>query len=128
MDFLLLIKKKNLLNESLQIVGAFWYLLAVERNDTCLQKACSNSTDVENCKSSFYCSKQPPGENSAWESIFNTTCSTDNFKYGIYENALSSGVVFSSMKFVSKYCYCLWWGLQNLRYTNVSLFHLGAAS
>lgn len=96
------------------IVGAFWYLLAVERNDTCLQKACSNSTDVENCKSSFYCSRQPPEGNSAWESIFNTTCSTDNFKYGIYANALISGVVFSSMKFVSKYCYCLWWGLQNL--------------
>ncbi|CAH9139807.1 unnamed protein product [Cuscuta epithymum] len=35
------------------------------------------------------------------------------FNYGIYEKAVSSGVV-DSNNFISKYCYCLWWGLQNL--------------
>ena len=36
------------------------------------------------------------------------------FDFGIYSRALSSGIV-SSKKFVSKYFFCLWWGLQNLR-------------
>uniref|UniRef100_A0A6N2M5D0 Ion transport domain-containing protein n=1 Tax=Salix viminalis TaxID=40686 RepID=A0A6N2M5D0_SALVM len=35
------------------------------------------------------------------------------FDYGIYFQAMSSDIV-SSRKFVSKFCYCLWWGLQNL--------------
>ncbi|XP_024961022.1 probable cyclic nucleotide-gated ion channel 5 isoform X3 [Cynara cardunculus var. scolymus] len=33
--------------------------------------------------------------------------------YMLASHALSSDIV-SSTKFVSKYCYCLWWGLQNL--------------
>lgn len=37
------------------------------------------------------------------------------FDFGIYLRALSSGIV-SSKNFVSKYFFCLWWGLQNLRY------------
>ncbi|KAL0013517.1 hypothetical protein SO802_000586 [Lithocarpus litseifolius] len=94
------------------IVGAFWYLLAVDRNDTCWRQACS---DDGNCKSSLSCRNPLPASNT-WGTILNSNCSTDEtatFNYGIYKNALSSGVV-SSMKFVSKYCYCLWWGLQNL--------------
>ncbi|CAI9765767.1 unnamed protein product [Fraxinus pennsylvanica] len=63
------------------IVGAFWYLLSVERNDTCWQKA--------------YVDNNPP------------------FDFGIFKQALSSDIV-SSKNFLSKYCYCLWWGLQNL--------------
>lgn len=51
-------------------------------------------------------------------SVLTAACSTDGdkppFDFGIFEQALSSGIV-SSTKFVSKYCYCLWWGLQNLR-------------
>ncbi|KAG2665041.1 hypothetical protein I3760_16G111700 [Carya illinoinensis] len=94
------------------IVGAFWYLLAIERIDACWQDACP---DNKICKRSLYCSKQTVGP-SSWHSQLNSSCSVgDNsqFDYGIFENALSSEIV-SSMKFVSKYCYCLWWGLQNL--------------
>jgi hypothetical protein len=36
------------------------------------------------------------------------------FKYGIFENAVTKNVV--SSNFVEKYFYCLWWGLQQLRY------------
>lgn len=109
-----------LLIESLQIVGAFWYLLALERNDACWQKACAHSG---NCKINFlYCSSRPTEGYDAWDkisdSVLTSRCSVtdDNpqFNYGIYTNALTSGVV-SSKKFLSKYCYCLWWGLQNLR-------------
>ncbi|KAL5547509.1 hypothetical protein UlMin_002740 [Ulmus minor] len=101
------------------IVGAFWYLLALERNDTCWQRACKKHTG---CDTNFlYCGNQnmPGYENwsSISDSVVNSNCTaTDNntdFDFGIFENALSSGIV-SSKKFISKYCYCLWWGLQNL--------------
>lgn len=110
----------SLLIESLQIVGAFWYLLAVERNDSCWHRACVH---YRNCKPNFlYCSNKHMTGYEAWQvisgSVLKSNCSVDDenppFNYGIYTNALSSGIV-SSKKFFSKYCYCLWWGLQNLR-------------
>uniref|UniRef100_A0A6N2M2H0 Cyclic nucleotide-binding domain-containing protein n=2 Tax=Salix TaxID=40685 RepID=A0A6N2M2H0_SALVM len=97
------------------IVGSFWYLLAVERNDACWQKNC---TDAVKCKINFlYCGNQNMEGYNVWDSSnLTSSCSAqDNnqFDYGIYSNALSSGIV-SSKKFISKYCFCLWWGLQNL--------------
>ncbi|KAK7410698.1 hypothetical protein VNO78_01698 [Psophocarpus tetragonolobus] len=100
------------------MVGSFWYLLAVERNDFCWQKAC-----MENgCNKNFlYCGNQYMEGYSAWQNkskdILMPHCSADDdnppFDYGIFKQALSSRIV-SSRKFISKYCYCLWWGLQNL--------------
>ncbi|GAA0169431.1 ligand-gated ion channel [Lithospermum erythrorhizon] len=101
------------------IVGSFWYLLSAERNDTCWQRACKHNTT---CSTSFlYCGNQGMDGYHAWsiisESVFNTSCSVDvdnpPFDFGIFEQALKSGIV-SSRHFLSKYCYCLWWGLQNL--------------
>ncbi|XP_022750255.1 probable cyclic nucleotide-gated ion channel 5 [Durio zibethinus] len=101
------------------IVGAFWYLLAVERNDTCWQKACKD-TGSDKCNKNFlYCGNQQIEGYAIWDgirdSVLGDNCPTDGskFDFGIFTNALSSGIV-SSTKFVSKYCYCLWWGLQNL--------------
>ena len=37
-----------------------------------------------------------------------------SFNYGIFGDAIKKNVVYS--KFLEKYFYCLWWGLQNLRY------------
>ncbi|KAK7329924.1 hypothetical protein VNO77_24106 [Canavalia gladiata] len=100
------------------IVGAFWYLLAIERNDSCWQKACSD----HGCNKNFlYCGNQHMTGYDDWqnisEAILKYNCSTDGdpppFDYGIFTQALSSGII-SSKKFLSKYCYCLWWGLQNL--------------
>ncbi|KAG4968218.1 hypothetical protein JHK87_033869 [Glycine soja] len=100
------------------IVGSFWYLLAVERNDFCWQKACSGNGYNKNF---LYCGNQYMEGYSAWQNrskdILTSQCSVDNdnspFDYGIFKQALSSRIV-SSKKFFSKYCYCLWWGLQNL--------------
>ncbi|KAJ6842178.1 putative cyclic nucleotide-gated ion channel 5 isoform X2 [Iris pallida] len=102
------------------IVGAFWYLLAVERQDDCWNLACKSTSG---CESNYlYCDdSQPPGYD-AWCNISSKVladhCSVDDeddkpFNFGIYEQALTSGVI-SSQKFVSKFCYCLWFGLQNL--------------
>ncbi|KAE9608314.1 hypothetical protein Lal_00025946 [Lupinus albus] len=103
------------------IVGSFWYLLAVERNDSCWQKACRESIDTVCNKNFLYCGHQYMNGYSAWQNksddILHSECYADDtntpFEYGIFQQALSSGI-FSSKKFFSKYCYCLWWGLQNL--------------
>ncbi|EOY29537.1 Cyclic nucleotide gated channel 5 isoform 2, partial [Theobroma cacao] len=106
-----------------QIVGAFWYLLAVERNDTCWRRACRDSGSDKCNKDFLYCGNQQMEGYSTWagirSSVLSDKCPADDnndnppFDFGIFTNALSSGIV-SSTNFFSKYCYCLWWGLQNL--------------
>ncbi|XP_007011917.2 PREDICTED: probable cyclic nucleotide-gated ion channel 5 [Theobroma cacao] len=105
------------------IVGAFWYLLAVERNDTCWRRACRDSGSDKCNKDFLYCGNQQMEGYSTWagmrSSVLSDKCPADDnndnppFDFGIFTNALSSGIV-SSTNFFSKYCYCLWWGLQNL--------------
>ncbi|CAI9298284.1 unnamed protein product [Lactuca saligna] len=100
------------------IVGAFWYMLSAERVDTCWQKACKAS---QHNKDLIYCGNEDMRGYDSWISnstnILKEACSPDGddppFDFGIFNQALSSGIV-SSTKFVQKYCYCLWWGLQNL--------------
>ncbi|KAB2049824.1 hypothetical protein ES319_A13G204100v1 [Gossypium barbadense] len=105
------------------IVGAFWYWVAVERNDTCWQKACKD-IGRDKCNTSFlYCGNQHMEGYGVWnntkDTVLKEKCPADDninnppFDFGIFTHALSSGIV-SSTKFFSKYCYCLWWGLQNL--------------
>ncbi|KDP38683.1 hypothetical protein JCGZ_04036 [Jatropha curcas] len=100
------------------VVGAFWYLLAVERQDTCWQRACH---DTSPCRKDFlYCGNQRMDGYTDWSSnsskVLQSNCEAKEdgpFDYGIYLNALSSGIA-SSKKFIPKFCYSLWWGLQNL--------------
>ncbi|KAK6126956.1 hypothetical protein DH2020_039300 [Rehmannia glutinosa] len=102
------------------IVGALWYILSVERNDTCWQRACKRSGS---CNTDFlYCGNQKMNGYNIWsnisDSVLSLACPVDDdnnppFDFGIFRQALESGIV-SSKTFLSKYCYCLWWGLQNL--------------
>ncbi|KAF4356030.1 hypothetical protein F8388_026033 [Cannabis sativa] len=115
-----------------QVTGAIWYLLAVERNDTCWREACHRSGK---CKIDFlYCGNKHMEGYSDWqgisEQVLNTHCSVapdspSQFKYGIYTQAIASGIV-ESRNFFSKFCYCLWWGMQNLStYPLEVLFSIG---
>ncbi|GJT86330.1 probable cyclic nucleotide-gated ion channel 5 [Tanacetum coccineum] len=100
------------------IVGAFWYLMSVERNDTCWRRACKRSGHDTNF---LYCGNDHIVGFSTWSNISSTVlkeaCTPDGdnppFDFGIFRQALTSHIV-SSKAFVTKYCYCLWWGLQNL--------------
>ncbi|KAJ8627190.1 hypothetical protein MRB53_020497 [Persea americana] len=100
------------------IIGAFWYLLAIEREDTCWNSACKSTPS---CKPDFlYCGNQHLAGFKTWNdsssAVLGNSCPTGSdspFDFGIYSQALSSETV-ASRKFVSKFCYCLWWGLQNL--------------
>lgn len=104
----------------LQIVGAFWYLLSVDRDDDCWQLACKN---FDGCNVKYlYCGNAHLDGYDIWQNVsagvLEQYCSVadDNteFNFGIYTQALTSGII-ASNKFFSKLCYCLWWGLQNLR-------------
>lgn len=110
-----------------QITGSAWYLLAIERQDTCWQETCKKS---EGCIPHFlYCegsNRRYPGFET-WKNvsknILNENCGTDGddppFDYGIYTRVVEKGIV-ASKDIGTKFCFCLWWGLQNVR----SLSHL----
>eukprot|EP01018_Ginkgo_biloba_P000760 Gb_31623 [translate_table: standard] len=102
------------------ILGACWYLLAVEREDSCWRKACRNDPQ---CKFEYlYCGKNNSEGFIKWhktsKEVLNSRCPVtgeDNvpFNFGIYTPALKTRIV-ASRKFLQKYVYCLWWGLRNL--------------
>lgn len=100
------------------VLGACWYLLALERQDTCRRKACANST-THCVLESLYCDGKNPRDSlsNQTKEFLNHYCNTSDtnkmFDFGIYVGALDNGII-SSRKFLDKYFYCLWWGLQNL--------------
>jgi cyclic nucleotide gated channel len=115
------------------IVGATWYLLSVERQDTCWKDTCAqaaNSTRVcsqeifdcdwnslTNAKPDWYptftadsnvfCNNMSPP---------NATATPDlvRFSYGIYSNAIEQAISSDTLKFFQTYFYCLWLGLLSL--------------
>lgn len=92
------------------ILGGFWYFLSIEREGTCWRKACAQP----DCKTdSLICGRQ----NNQKNSFLGAACpiSPENgtiFNFGIYLQALQN--VVRSEKFLEKFFYCFWWGLQNL--------------
>ncbi|XP_074563991.1 cyclic nucleotide-gated ion channel 1-like [Curcuma longa] len=93
------------------ILGALWYLLSIERENTCWRKACALQSD---CMTDFLVCGQA---NSQKNSFLETLCpitpeNATEFDFGIYLPALQN--VVQSKKFLEKFLYCFWWGLQNL--------------
>ncbi|VAI46132.1 unnamed protein product [Triticum turgidum subsp. durum] len=93
-----------------QVFGALWYLLSIQREDTCWRKECGKI----NCNfASLYC-----GSNTARDNIFlQNVCLTNGSDdidptFGIYLPALRT--VSQSTSFFEKFFYCFWWGLQSL--------------
>lgn len=87
-------------------------MVSIERETTCWKKACGNlSTCIHE---SLYCD-----DGSSNSSFLNESCpikssNTTLFDFGIFLEALQSGVT-NSNDFPQKFFYCFWWGLQNLR-------------
>ncbi|CAG7902418.1 unnamed protein product [Brassica rapa] len=97
------------------VLGACWYLLAVERQEACWRHACNIEKPI--CQYRFFeCRRlEDPQRNSWFEwSNITTICKpgTRFYEFGIYGDAVTSTV--TSSNFISKYFYCLWWGLKNL--------------
>ncbi|XP_010925731.1 cyclic nucleotide-gated ion channel 1 isoform X1 [Elaeis guineensis] len=92
------------------VFGALWYLLAIERQDTCWRHACSKNKCTPD---SLYCGGEHKGNND----FLSVACplndsSSDVFDFGIYLLALQN--IVQSRNFLEKLFYCFWWGLQTL--------------
>ncbi|KAF7107290.1 hypothetical protein CFC21_107936 [Triticum aestivum] len=95
------------------VLGALWYLLSVDRQTACWQKYCATET---NCHNKYLSCKVKPDPDWAKSTAIFRTCvassKNPNFDYGMFEPLLSNKA--PSHRFLKKYLYCLWWGLQNL--------------
>ncbi|KAI4384809.1 hypothetical protein MLD38_002912 [Melastoma candidum] len=94
------------------VFGAFWYLFSIEQEITCWGGACDQTTGCNH--KSLYCD----GGQNANNRFLDTFCpvqtpNTTLFNFGIFLNALDSGVV-ESTDFPQKFFFCFWWGLHNL--------------
>ncbi|KAG5607056.1 hypothetical protein H5410_028548 [Solanum commersonii] len=98
------------------VIGAFWYLFSIERQDTCCRNACDK---IPNCSSDYlYCGGKMNGN----AFLLNSSCpllqqedikDPNEFDFGITLDALQFQVV-EKRKFRTKLLYCFWWGLRNL--------------
>lgn len=109
------------------MLGAAWYVLSVDRYLSCWKSICKREDSPTKCLLEYLsCDASESIQRNIW--IKNTTvfqsCDPNNgdisFKFGIFQNAVTKQVVSSS--FMRKYLYCLWWGLQNLRYAHFLIF------
>uniref|UniRef100_A0A2N9GQJ8 Cyclic nucleotide-binding domain-containing protein n=1 Tax=Fagus sylvatica TaxID=28930 RepID=A0A2N9GQJ8_FAGSY len=103
-------------------IGAWWYLLAIERQEACWRSACD--LEQPNCQNGYFdCRNINDDSRTNWVNSTNVTnlcVPTSNFyQYGIYGVAVATNVITSG--FFSKYMYCFWWGLQNISSTAQNL-------
>ncbi|XP_050371802.1 cyclic nucleotide-gated ion channel 17-like [Argentina anserina] len=99
------------------VLGAAWYLLSIDRYASCWKSFCDKELSTPKCLPKYLdCDSVNQIDHVTWA---NSTHVFDNcnpeskiFKYGIFESALTKNAV--SSKFITKYFYCLWWGLQQL--------------
>ncbi|XP_009336790.2 cyclic nucleotide-gated ion channel 1 [Pyrus x bretschneideri] len=98
------------------IVGAFWYLFSMEREYRCWRDHCDGK---DACKNSLYCNSDT---GASFVANKNASCpfidpgdikNSSVFNFGIYYDALASGVV-ETRDFPKKFLFCFWWGLRNL--------------
>ncbi|KAM1070299.1 hypothetical protein ACFX13_002163 [Malus domestica] len=99
------------------VLGAFWYLFSIERETKCWKAACGNNTTICSHKD-LYCDTVSPNAFSKI-TFLNSSCPIQDedktqFDFGIFLDALQSGIVESSTDFPQKFFYCFWWGLRNL--------------
>lgn len=97
------------------VLGACWYLLAVERQEACWIDACDR--EKSSCQYAYLdCTSDKDANRIAWLLSTNITSHCDpnisSYPFGIYGDAVTSDV--TSALYFNKYFYCLWWGLKNL--------------
>lgn len=108
---------------SVQIFGASWYLLSIQRQHQCWSIECKNemnATHSPSCDPLFLdCQSLDKPERLSWLNATKvlTSCDARNdyyFQFGMFADAFTNDV--ASAIFIEKYFYCLWWGLRSLRY------------
>ncbi|XP_010268357.1 PREDICTED: probable cyclic nucleotide-gated ion channel 14 [Nelumbo nucifera] len=100
------------------VLGASWYLLSIERHATCWKSECKRESGPPKCLLDYInCGSLGDSNRKSWANITEVFSNCDpakdiSFNHGIFGKAVTNNVV--SSKFLEKYFYCLWWGLQNL--------------
>ncbi|KAJ7951295.1 Cyclic nucleotide-gated ion channel 1 [Quillaja saponaria] len=97
------------------MVGAFWYLFSIEAEVRCWLREMDNNSST----SFLDCGRLFPDVTERLKGsckLIEPDEITDSkiFNFGIFFNALQSGVVKSKTDFSQKFFYCFWWGLRNL--------------
>ncbi|KDO56064.1 hypothetical protein CISIN_1g042686mg [Citrus sinensis] len=100
--------------QSGHMFGALWYYYAIEKATECWREACKNHTGCSG-HSYFSCNKSSRDYNFLNDFCRISTGSTTSYSFGIYNDALQSGIV-GETDFPKKLIRCLRWGLQNLRF------------
>lgn len=107
----------------LQVIGATWYLWALERQYDCWRMECIKEMNsrFSRCRPIFLdCSSLDWPDRQRWlnatSAIQRCDALTDSNhqRFGIFAAAFTNEV--ASARFIEKYFYCLWWGLRNLRF------------
>ncbi|XP_066375703.1 cyclic nucleotide-gated ion channel 1-like isoform X2 [Miscanthus floridulus] len=94
------------------VLGALWYLLSIQRQDSCWRQQCRNNSRCD--LAYLYCGDHDNKGNA----FLSTTCLLSNQSnlpdpyFGIYAPAIKN--VSQSKSFFAKLFFCVWWGLQNL--------------
>ncbi|XP_008223544.1 PREDICTED: probable cyclic nucleotide-gated ion channel 17 isoform X2 [Prunus mume] len=99
------------------VLGAAWYLLSIDRYTSCWKSFCKKEVSSTKCSLSYLdCDNFNSKGYQTWANITevfeNCNPANNTFKYGIFESAVAKNAV--SANFITKYFYCLWWGLQQL--------------
>lgn len=97
------------------VLGSTWYLLSIERQDECWKKACT--LQYPHCQYHYLdCRSLSDPNRNAWLKSSNLSGLCDQnshfFQFGIFYDAVTLEI--TSSNFLTKYYYCLWWGLRNL--------------
>ncbi|XP_071734738.1 protein CNGC15b-like [Rutidosis leptorrhynchoides] len=97
------------------VFGACYYLLTIVRQGTCWKQVCY--LEEPGCGERYFNCRylDDPGRASWYQSSnISNMCGpeTDFFEFGLVFDAVDSGL--ASLKFYTKYVYCLWWGLRAL--------------
>ncbi|KAF5733520.1 cyclic nucleotide-gated ion channel 1-like [Tripterygium wilfordii] len=100
------------------VVGAFWYMFSIDRENRCWLDACKGPS----CNPTFLYCEDYHADQPVQYAFLNSSCpllspddieNSTTFNFGIFIDALQSRVV-ESMDFPQKFFYCFWWGLRNL--------------
>nr|XP_043636404.1 probable cyclic nucleotide-gated ion channel 16 [Erigeron canadensis] len=102
------------------VIGASWYLLAIERQYSCWKEECGKEKNVAHpCNRVYFdCDHVNEPGRDAWlaKTQVLSNCSAGvspiNFTFGMYAPAFTEGV--TSATFFEKYFFCLWFGLKSL--------------
>ncbi|BBH01288.1 cyclic nucleotide gated channel 1 [Prunus dulcis] len=99
---------------TVNVLGGFWYFFSIQREISCWHQFCKNAIS---CGATDYCS----GSTSRNITFLNELCpsnppSATVFNFGIFLDAIQYGIT-RSMHFPTKFFYCVWWGVRNLRNT-----------